>query len=151
MKAAWGWHVARGLAAFVAGGLFSLGLVLAEMTNPVKVLNFLDVGGAWDPSLMVVLGVGVLTAGVGYRMILRRPGPLLAPHFALPKRTDVDRPLVLGAVCFGVGWGLAGYCPGPGLAALNMDNPEALWFAPALLVGLFSRRWVEQRRKAAAL
>ena len=151
MKAAWGWHVARGLAAFVAGGLFSLGLVLAEMTNPVKVLNFLDVGGAWDPSLMVVLGVAVLTTGVGYRMILRRPGPLLAPHFALPKRTDVDRPLVLGAVCFGVGWGLAGYCPGPGFAALNMDNPEALWFVPALLVGLFSRRWVEQRRKAAGL
>jgi len=151
MKAAWGWHVARGLAAFVAGGVFSLGLVLAEMTTPVKVLNFLDVSGAWDPSLMVVLGVAVLTTGVGYRLILKRSGPLLAPHFALPKRTDVDRPLVLGAVCFGVGWGLAGYCPGPGLAALNMDNPEALWFAPALLVGLFSRRWVEQRRKAAGL
>lgn len=140
----------QALTAGLVGIIFGVGLAVAGMTDPVKVLNFLDITGNWDPSLMLVLGGAVALTFVGYRLILSQGQPLLADGFALPKRRDIDRPLVWGAVCFGVGWGLAGYCPGPALASIGMGNTEALWFVPAMAVGMFSRRWVERLPKRAA-
>ena len=134
----------RAVAAGLAGASFGVGLAVAGMTDPVKVLNFLDITGAWDPSLMLVLGGAVVLTFVGYRWILKRQQPVLAEVFSLPKRRDIDRQLVMGAVFFGLGWGIAGYCPGPALAALGMGNTEAYWFVPAMLVGMFSRRWIER-------
>lgn len=129
------------LAATFAGFLFGLGLAIAQMVAPEKVLAFLDVAafaeGAWDPSLLLVLCAAVGTNLVGYRLVLKRPAPRLSARFELPTRTDVDLRLVGGSALFGVGWGLAGYCPGPALAALSHGSLDALWFTAAMLVGMF--------------
>ena len=138
----------RALVAGVAGGIFGVGLAVAGMTDPVKVLNFLDILGDWDASLMLVLGGAVVLTFLGYRLILIRQQPVLADGFSLPKRKDIDQPLVWGAVCFGVGWGLAGYCPGPALASIGMGNAEALWFVPSMLAGMFLRRWIARMAKS---
>ncbi len=124
--------VASGLGALLAGVLFGVGLSVAGMTNPDKVLNFLDITGTWDPSLLLVLGSAVLVFGVAYRFILRAPAPLLEPTFHWPTFTRIDRPLVFGSVVFGLGWGIAGYCPGPAVSSLGFPNPEALWILPSM-------------------
>ena len=111
------------------GLLFGVGLVVSGMSDPAKVLNFLDLFGTWDPSLAFVMGGGVLVAFVGYRIVLGRPRPLLAAGFSLPMRKDIDRPLVLGAAIFGIGWGLGGFCPGPALTALGLAAPGTLALA----------------------
>ena len=108
------------LAAFAAGVLFGTGLAMSGMTDPEKVLGFLDVSGAFDPTLAFVLFGAVVTAGVLFNRILRTPSPLLAPAFQLSSQQKVDRRLLAGASVFGVGWGLAGYCPGPALATLGV-------------------------------
>ena len=129
------------LAATLAGALFGLGLAVSRMVDPEKVLAFLDVGaipaGTWDPSLILVLCAAVGTNLVGYRLVLGRPAPLLAGRFELPTRKDVDARLVGGSALFGIGWGLAGYCPGPAVAALTQGSLDALWFTGAMLVGMF--------------
>jgi uncharacterized membrane protein YedE/YeeE len=124
------------LASLVSGIIFGSGLALAGMTRPDKVLGFLDISGAWDPSLMFVLGAAVTVTLVGFRFVLRRPQPLLADRFHLPLRDAVDLPLVAGATIFGIGWGIGGYCPGPAVAALAAPGPEALIFLPAMLLGM---------------
>ena len=127
---------ARLFASFAAGLLFGLGLAISGMTDPEKVLGFLDVTGDWDPSLLFVLGGAVGMTLISFRFILRRPTPLLAAEFQLPTATAIDVPLVAGAVLFGVGWGLSGYCPGPAIALLAAPgNREVLFFLPALLAG----------------
>ena len=138
--------IARALAALVAGLVFGVGLALAQMTDPRKVLGFLDLAGAWDASLLFVLGGAVLLAGVGFRFVLKRRAPLLAERFQLPTATAIDRPLLLGSALFGVGWGLAGYCPGPAIASLGFGNAEALWIVPALFAGAALQRWQASRR-----
>jgi uncharacterized membrane protein YedE/YeeE len=137
----------RLFAALVAGVLFGAGLAIAQMIDPRKVLAFLEFAGPWDASLLLVLGGAVLTAGVAFPWILRRPGPLWAERFHLPSAQQVDRPLLVGATIFGLGWGLAGYCPGPAIASLAYANPEALWFVPAMVAGAAWQRW---RRRADA-
>lgn len=136
--------LARGLAALASGLIFGLGLALAGMIDPLKVLGFLDITGAWDASLMFVLGGAVSVAALGYWLVLRRPLPRLADRFHLSARRDIDAPLLIGAALFGIGWGLVGYCPGPAIASIGFANPEAVWFVPAMLAGAALPRWRRQ-------
>lgn len=133
------------LVSLVAGVVFGLGLAVAEMTNPLKVLDFLDLAGNWDPSLAFVMGGAVLVTLTAFRFILRRPVPIYAERFHLPTLTQLDRKLLGGAALFGIGWGLAGYCPGPALATLLSGNSETWLFVPAMLVGGALQRWQSRR------
>jgi len=130
----------RFLSCLLAGALFGLGLAIAQMTNPLKVQNFLDIAGDWDPSLAFVMGAAVTITMLAFRLVLRRERPLLGGRFHLPVLTEVDRRLVTGAALFGIGWGLTGYCPGPALATLLSGNSEVLLFVPAMLLGGFLHR-----------
>jgi uncharacterized membrane protein YedE/YeeE len=133
----------RALLALVAGVLFGVGLAVSHMTNPAVVLGFLDVAGDWNPTLAFVMGGALAVTAAGYRLVLRRPQPLLEPSFQLPTRRDVDARLVAGAAVFGIGWGLVGLCPGPALAALASGLPGVLAFVAALAGGsLLARRWL---------
>jgi len=138
--------------AYVAGLLFALGLALGGMTQPAKVLGFLDVAGAWDPSLAFVMAGAVAVHALGYRLVARRRSPLFAASFALPTRTDLEPRLVGGGVLFGVGWGLSGYCPGPALTAASSGSLPAIVVAAAMLLGmlLFAARDAARSRGAAA-
>ncbi|MEL7029203.1 MAG: YeeE/YedE family protein [Pseudomonadota bacterium] len=133
------------LAAFAAGLLFGLGLIVSGMVNPAKVLAFLDVAGEWDPSLAFVMAGAVAVNGIGYRVATGRAHPLFETKFSIPTRTDIDRDLVAGACLFGVGWGLAGFCPGPALAALGAAPAEAAIFVAAMLVGMTATKLVRTR------
>lgn len=126
----------NGLIALAAGLLFGFGLDLARMTDPQRVLGFLDVAGNWDPTLVFVLAGAVVTATLGFRLFGRRSASWFGGPLRLPNRRDIDRPLVLGAVLFGAGWGLAGYCPGPGLAAMVQLAADPLWFVLGLVAGM---------------
>jgi uncharacterized protein len=128
------------LAALVSGALFGIGLAMSGMTDPRRVLGFLDVFGDFDPTLLFVLGGAVVTTAVLFRFVLRRGSPVLASTFQLSKLRDIDRRLLGGAALFGIGWGFAGYCPGPALAGLGIGSVEALWFVPAMIVGMFLHR-----------
>lgn len=121
--------------AFAAGLLFGLGLSLGGMTQPAVVLGFLDIFGAWDPRLVFVMAGAVLTTAVGYRLVLRRPRPLLAERFQWPTSRRIDARLVGGAVLFGIGWGIAGYCPGPALASLGAGAPALLMLVACMIAG----------------
>ncbi len=126
----------------VSGLLFGFGLVVGGMTNPAKILNFLDVSGSWDPSLAFVLGGAVLTTALGYRLALLRAKPVAGDAFVIPKSNEIDMRLVLGALLFGAGWGLVGYCPGPALAALSLLHSSTVIFVVAMLAGMFGARFV---------
>ena len=119
-----------------AGLIFGLGLLISGMANPAKVLNFLDLAGSFDPSLLFVMAGAVAVTFVGYRLVLRRRAPLLADRFALPAATDIDTRLVAGAALFGIGWGLSGFCPGPALVSLPLLAKGTLIFVPAMLAGI---------------
>lgn len=125
----------RGAAALVCGALFGAGLAVSQMINPQKIMNFLDFTGAWDPSLALVMLAALVVTFAGYRLALRRPHPLLENRFHLPTRRDIDVRLLGGAAVFGVGWGLAGYCPGPGIAAMTLGTLEPIVFTIAVLAG----------------
>jgi len=127
----------RLLAALCAGALFGVGLTLAGMVNPLKVLNFLDFAGNWDPSLALVMGSGLLVTLVTFRFVLARPAPVLADQFTLPTKHNIDPSLMIGSALFGIGWGLAGYCPGPAVAALSFGTLEPWLFVGAMLAGSF--------------
>lgn len=139
------WRVARVASALVAGALFGAGLALAQMTNPRKVLDFLDVAGDWDPTLLFVLGAAVAVAAVGYRLVMRHPRPLFDDAFHLPTRRDLDPRLAGGAAIFGVGWALYGYCPGPALASLATGGRGTVLFVAAMLLGMLLFRTLEAR------
>lgn len=128
------------LAALAAGALFGLGLAMSGMTDPRRVLGFLDLFGDFDPTLAFVLGGAVATTALLFRPVLRRGRPVLAGAFQLSGLDHIDRRLLGGAALFGVGWGIAGYCPGPALAGLGILSTEALWFVPAMLAGTLSHR-----------
>jgi len=124
------------LSAFGSGLLFGAGLWLSGMANPRKVLDFLDVSGQWDPSLLLVMGGAVAVTAAFFRpVVLKRPAPLLGGRFVVPERKAIDLPLVLGAAIFGIGWGIGGYCPGPALTALSNLNVEAFAFVAAMIAG----------------
>ena len=132
--------MARAAAALVSGLLFGFGLALSQMVNPAKVLGFLDVAGRWDPSLALVLVAAAGVTLIGYRLVLLRPKPALAATFVLPGKTAIDARLVIGAVLFGIGWGLAGLCPGPGFASLVFGHMQSLFFLGTLGIGLYIAR-----------
>lgn len=124
------------LAALVSGAIFGLGLAMSGMTDPLRVLGFLDLFGDFDPALLFVLGGAVVTTGVLFRLVLVRARPVLASTFYVTPLRHLDRRLLGGAAIFGVGWGIAGYCPGPALTGIGIASAEALWFVPAMLGGM---------------
>jgi len=127
--------------AFAVGIIFAFGLAVSEMINPARVIGFLDVGGRWDPTLLLVMAGALAVTVPIFPLILRRSKPILAAQFSLPTKTRLDPPLVTGAVIFGAGWGLAGFCPGPALAALAAGSPSVILFVVAMVVG----QWLESR------
>ena len=122
--------------AFLAGMLFALGLGIGGMTQPARVIGFLDVAGRWDPTLAIVMAGAVTTYGVLFRIIRRRVRPVLTPTFSIPTRRDVDGRLLTGAAIFGIGWGLVGYCPGPAIVSLAMGTAPVVAFLIAMLAGM---------------
>lgn len=131
---------------FVLGLLFGLGLIVAGMADPAKVLNFLDFAaistGTWDPSLAFVLGGAAFTTFMGYRIVLRQPKPLFDTQFHLPHKTNIDAPIIIGPAIFGIGWGLAGFCPGPAFVALGSGSLQAVTFVVSMLAGMVGARWL---------
>jgi uncharacterized protein len=138
----------RFLSAFVIGLIFGLGIALSGMINPAKVLNFFDLAGTWDPSLAFVMGGALAVAIPGYRLVFRRPAPVLEDRFQLPDTRVIDRRLVLGSATFGIGWGIAGFCPGGALPALGTGRPEVFLFLAALIGGLLLARFLQARTPA---
>ena len=130
----------QALVALVCGIVFGAGLAISGMTNPAKVLAFLDVAGHWDPTLLFVMGSALAVSTVGVAIAQRRVRPWLAETFALPTRKDIDAQLVAGAVIFGVGWGLVGVCPGPAIAVLSRGSLPATVFVAAMLTGIVAHR-----------
>lgn len=134
------------VSAFLVGLLFGVGLIVSGMTNPAKVIGFLDLAGAWDPSLAFVM-VGAIAVGlVGYRFSARRTKSFLGGALHIPTARQLDRRLVLGGLTFGVGWGIAGFCPGPALVGLGAFEPKAAIFVAAMLAGMGIHALLEHRR-----
>jgi len=125
----------QNVTALVSGLLFGAGLAVGGMTNPRKVINFLDVGGAWDPSLALVMIAAITVHFLAYRWVLGSSAPLFADDFAIPKLRYIDTKLVAGSAIFGAGWGLGGYCPGPGLVSLGAGSRDALIFVIMTAIG----------------
>jgi uncharacterized membrane protein YedE/YeeE len=141
------------LTSFIAGLLFGIGLIVAQMVNPQKVLNFLDITssgkGGWDGSLMLVMGAGLVVFSSGYFFLIKpRNKPMLAEQFFIPERKLIDNKLLLGAVFFGLGWGLTGICPGPAVTSILSANPKLFVFIGFMLVGMcsakFAIKWSEK-------
>lgn len=120
----------------LAGAVFGLGLLVSGMANPTKVLGFLDLAGSWDPSLALVMAGAIAIASIAFGVAGRRPLSLMGQEMKLPSSRTVDRRLVVGSLLFGIGWGIAGFCPGPALVALGMGEAKALVFVVAMLVGM---------------
>lgn len=131
----------RALAALCCGTLFGLGLSLSEMVNPARVIGFLDVSGRWDATLGFVMLAAVAITAIVFPFVTRRAHPVLDEEFHLPTEKDVDPPLLIGAVIFGIGWGLAGLCPGPAIAGLASLSPSVLVFVIAMVAG----QWLVSR------
>jgi uncharacterized protein len=138
------------VAALLAGLVFGLGLIVSGMANPAKVLGFLDLAGRWDPSLAFVMAGAILIGLPAFALARRRGRSYLGLEMKLPTARHVDRRLVGGSVLFGIGWGLAGFCPGPAIVALGMGQAKALIFVAAMLAGMGLFEWLE-RRKAQSL
>ena len=124
------------ISALVSGLVFGLGMAISGMTNTDRVQGFLDLFGQWDPTLAFVMGGGLIVAFIGYKLVLKNPAPLFADSFSLPTKTVIDKPLWIGAILFGTGWGLVGYCPGPAIAGLSYGYTATLLFVPTMIVGL---------------
>ena len=142
----------RLITALIIGAIFGIGLAIAGMLNPAKVVGFLDVFGDWDPSLALVMGGGVLVNAIGLRFVLEREAPIQSAEFLLPTASSIDKPLVAGSVIFGIGWGISGLCPGPVVASLLLNSNAMLPFFGMLIAGLLLgrivMRWVAARHLA---
>ncbi len=129
---------------FLIGLLFGSGLVVAGMSNPKKIQNFLDLAampsGGWDPSLAFVLGAGALVTYLGYKIVLKRKQPIFDKQFHLPKKIALDTSIIVGPAIFGIGWGLGGFCPGPAFTALGTGSSQAMIFVAAMLIGMIAAR-----------
>jgi uncharacterized protein len=142
-------RTASHVVALVSGLLFAIGLGLAGMTNPHKVLNFLDVFGDWDPSLALVMGGAILVYAPVYRRLKGEAAPKFGDRFHWPSKTDIDSKLVVGSVLFGIGWGIAGFCPGPAVVAASSGSGLVLAFFAAMLVGMLGQGLIARRIAAA--
>jgi uncharacterized protein len=133
------------LIAVVSGILFGAGVTISGMVNPMKVLNFLDIAGTWDPSLAFVMAGGLVVTLIGYRLIFKRSEPLFASSFKLPTIRRVDAKLILGSACFGLGWGLSGLCPGPAIASIAFGRSETYLFLVAMAAGMILAKFAQRR------
>jgi len=135
----------KNLTALMAGLVFGLGLTVSQMVNPDKVLSFLDIFGSWDPSLAFVMGSALAVTAVGYFVAGKRETPLFAEKFEIPGKREIDAPLAIGAVLFGIGWGLVGLCPGPAISALSLGGFKVIGFFAAMAGGMaifqFTKRY----------
>jgi uncharacterized membrane protein YedE/YeeE len=138
-------------ASLLAGLVFGLGLIVSGMANPAKVLGFLDLAGAWDPSLAFVMAGAIAVAAFAFALAKKRTASLLGGAMKLPGSREIDRRLVIGSVLFGIGWGIAGFCPGPGLVALGMGEIKALVFVAAMLAGMGIFELIERRKQTSPL
>lgn len=127
----------------VIGLIFGLGLVISGLANPEKVSNFLDITGNWDPSLALVMGAAVVTTFIGFRIVFARKKPLCATGFDVPANRKADRSLIIGAILFGIGWGLGGICPGPAITTVGLAATGTLIFVPAMIIGMLIARKVK--------
>ena len=135
------------LSEFLVGLLFGWGLIISGMTDPGKVIGFLDLAGAWDPSLAFVMGGGILVGLIGFTLAKKRTLSFLGSAMHLPKSRDIDKRLVIGSLTFGIGWGLAGFCPGPGLVAMGGGQPQAAIFVVAMIAGMLIFELIESRSR----
>jgi uncharacterized membrane protein YedE/YeeE len=138
------------LSGFAAGLVFGIGLTVAQMTNPAKVLAFLDLFGDWDPSLAFVMGGAVLVTFLGFRLLRARTAPVCDSAMQWPTATAIDARLIGGAALFGLGWGLVGLCPGPAIASLGIAPQRTILFVAAMLAGMAVVRWFVERKPVAA-
>lgn len=136
------------LTAFVAGLIFGLGLLLAGMANPAKVLGFLDLAGAWDPSLALVMAGAIAVALLPFTLAKQRDQSLLGLPMQLPNKREIDRRLIGGSLLFGIGWGIAGICPGPAVAILLTGHWQVILFVAAMLIGMALFEALERRERA---
>ena len=126
----------------ISGVLFGFGLAISNMINPAKIVGFLDITGNWDPSLAFVMGGAVFVTAVTFRVILNRPAPMFANKFELPSKVDLDGNLIFGAAIFGIGWAVAGLCPGPAISSIIFLDENLLIFISTLLLGSFiGKKW----------
>lgn len=132
----------RMILTLLIGALFGIGIAMSGMANPAKVINFFDIAGSWDPSLAFVMGGAVIVTFVGYRLVLQREKPLFEAHFDVPTNRRLDARLLIGAGVFGIGWGIAGFCPGGALPALGTLDPRVILFVAALTAGMLVTRGV---------
>lgn len=129
--------IIRLVSSVIIGAIFGLGIAISGMANPAKVLNFFDVAGTWDPSLIFVMGGAVLTAGIGYLLLFRaRQKPVIGHQFHVPTNKTIDKRLIGGSAIFGIGWGIAGFCPGGAIPALGLGYQETIIFVASLIVGV---------------
>ena len=135
----------RSILTILSGTLFGLGVTISGMVNPMKVLNFMDISGQFDPTLLFVMGAGLATTLAGYRLILRRKTPFFSERFHMPSLTVIDARLVGGAALFGLGWGLSGFCPGPAVASLVFGTSQSVIFVAAMALGMVAARLVAGR------
>ncbi|MDD2608344.1 MAG: hypothetical protein PHX60_01450 [Giesbergeria sp.] len=132
---------------FVVGLIFGLGLIVSGMTDPGKVIGFLDLAGLWDPSLAFVMGGAIVVGLVAFTLAKKRTTSFLGGAMQLPTARDIDKRLVLGSMAFGVGWGLAGFCPGPAIVSMGAGEPKAFLFVLAMLAGMALFEWLESRTR----
>ncbi len=142
-------RIGQWVTAGLAGLLLGLGLILSGMANPAKVVGFLDVAGPWDPSLGLVMGGGLMVGSVGFSLLRKQPKTLLGERLNLPVSRKIDRRLIAGSVLFGIGWGITGICPGPGLVLLGAGVPEGLIYMASLLAGMTLYSVIEKLRSHA--
>jgi uncharacterized membrane protein YedE/YeeE len=141
----------RILSAFLIGGLFGIGIAISGMANPAKVLNFFDIAGTWDPSLIFVMGGALVVTAIGYRVVFaRRAAPVFERHFAVPTLRSFDWQFVGGSALFGVGWGLSGFCPGGVIPALALGYAEVPIFIAAMIAGILIARALKRLQPAPA-
>ncbi|GFE65520.1 YeeE/YedE family protein [Litoreibacter roseus] len=138
----------RNVLTLIIGVIFGTGIALSGMANPAKVVNFFDVAGTWDPSLAFVMGGALCVTFIGYRFVLKRPAPVYDPTFDIPTARSLDARLLSGAAIFGIGWGIAGFCPGGALPALGTLNPNVILFVVALIVGMLGTRFALTRAQS---
>ncbi|WP_340110047.1 DUF6691 family protein [Pikeienuella sp. HZG-20] len=138
------------LATYLIGLIFGVGISISGMANPAKVLNFFDVAGTWDPSLAFVMGGALVTTFIGYRLVLPRRTPIFGAGFMLPSSRVIDARLIGGSALFGVGWGVAGFCPGGALPALGAGRWEVALFVAAMVAGILLAKFLQSRGAASA-
>jgi uncharacterized protein len=132
------------ISAFLIGGLFGMGIIIAGMGNPAKIMNFFDVFGTFDPSLIFVMGGGLITTMIGYRLVFgARAAPVLERAYDIPAKRTIDAPLVVGSLTFGIGWGITGFCPGGAIPALGLGDASVPVFIAAMIAGIVLARMVQ--------